>query len=81
MEVLDAKVDWYEGFDNNPSLQVLVDRRVPIEDFRYEFVPAIGWAIGLSNQQSALIGGGRAHTVPPVDFDDIDLEVTPPFSA
>jgi len=79
MEVIDARVNWHEGFDNDPTLQVLVNRRVPIESFRYKFVPATGWSLGLSNQQSAVIGGSAVNKTPHVDFDDIDLEVVSGF--
>lgn len=36
MKVLDAKVDWFEEYDNEPSLKVLVDRVTPLEEFVYE---------------------------------------------
>lgn len=36
MEVLDAKVNWYLGYANDPELELLVDRFPGLEEFEFE---------------------------------------------
>lgn len=36
MRILDAKIDWFVGAANHPTLKVLVDRRYNYQEFKYE---------------------------------------------
>jgi len=54
MKVLKANIDWHEGFDNEPRLQVLVDK-MNYDKLKYEPFP-ITRISGLSGEQAAIVG-------------------------
>jgi len=42
MKILDAKVDWFEGYLNEPQLMLLVDNIPDVKEMVYEKIPYMG---------------------------------------
>lgn len=62
IEVVDARVDWCDGFDNPPSIDVLISREPEFGPYMKGPVSA---SQSLSDEQQAVVGGPAPATQPP----------------
>jgi hypothetical protein len=80
MKILDMKVHWYENFDNEPELMLLVDKLPDHDDLRYEkkgplyFAEKDGYVSFFAYSQPGDGYGGRVFPIVLTDGTKMDLK-------
>ncbi|HRR49605.1 MAG TPA: hypothetical protein P5293_06605 [Bacteroidales bacterium] len=80
MKILDMKVCWYENFDNDPQLQILVDKMPDFDDLLYEkkdglyFAEKDGYVSFFVYTKPGEGFGGRVFPITLTDGTKVDLK-------